>query len=214
MSSKPWSGLKQKITLWTGLKKVRATRLSKYYSSLVVVVPLAAASNQLLFTRYGIVVPSPTNSVILYFSALSFFLGSALFDIKCPAAIRDYDSRFRFVEDWVVHAERMTASLDKIEGKINDTLQKIVAKIETVKAPDPEKALEGALLEAHQSLQTQLLLKEGFESLDAIWSDENECAPIGRVLVQALYAISAALAGYITFYDAPLRVLSSLSQGG
>jgi hypothetical protein len=197
--------LSGKVLLWTSLRSIRNVQASSIFSSLVIVIPMATMLKLDELLQFG----TSDSQIILYFSALFFYFGCLLFDQLSPRVIREFETRFKFSEEWMTHQTKRNDFVKKVRDEVESILAKNLHDLEDIAAGTSEarnvSKIETAMI-AVAGLESQAF---GVELIDNIWSDKNSETPIRRCLVQLSFFISGLFLTYITFYVAPFRVIQA-----
>ncbi len=191
--------LHQMYFSWSIAKGIRRLKVSAYFQILSALIPLYASLALLFREKIGFDIPVPANLVALYFSSLFFFIGSCIFDVLCPRIIKEHPSRYTFVQDCIKYSE-LTIPFRKQSDK---AVEKIVSAMLRKAGEEPSVADLQAAYDAEMGVAST-------ETLEKMWQERNFEQPLILATITLFYCASFLMAAYVTFWDAPRRVISAL----
>lgn len=151
------------------------------------VVPLLASAVDFIHRNFTLQISIPASLLISYFAALSYVVGSLVFNVFCPSDVKQYRNLRAMFEDIQQRLPKSTAAPDVAHGSQHGAL-----------ASSPEELISKALHE----VAPDVLLEELAEK----WDNENRSKKAVRFCVAALFFITLLLVAYLSLVDAPLRV--------
>jgi hypothetical protein len=184
---------------WHAQKMLSTSRLSTVSAVLTFFVPIYAAAELLVSARYNISLPHPVNLLAAYFGALLYSVANYSHSFFCPRIIRDYPSKYMFIEDCVSQSHDVWNYLQAIEQK----------QIQITGSSDNRDQVD--LEDTIKKMMQYEMERVALPKLKDLWDERDSNQVFIRRLIGGTYVLSIAIFGWLTFYDAPSRVIKALA---
>lgn len=189
----------RRFPCWDELKRVRRLPLATAYATFLIAIPLAVGVRATLKQQFDVVVDVPVHLLMLYLASLSFYVGTVIFDLRCPRIIRDNESRYHFVATCLTHSDRKIKYRQSITDRI-DAILKAHAERGRYELPLPEAT---TIFE-----ETAKLVES--DALEDIWERNNADYYWERGAILVLFATAFVITFIVSAIDTPWRVFHSL----
>lgn len=199
--------LDQRFFSWSAAKGIRHLNISAYFQVLSAIIPVYASIAYVFQVKTGQNLPVPVNLFALYFSSLFFFLGTCIFDVFCPRIVKEHPSRYVFVQDCIKYSELTMQYARQSEKAVSEIVSAILSK----KREDAgEKANPKSGFVNLDSAYNAEMDVASTVALKKVWMDKNFERQSSLALVGLCYLLSFSIGAYVTFWDAPRRVILAL----
>jgi hypothetical protein len=192
---------------WDDLLRVRHLNVYRYAGWAIILVPLLASTQSVFNNHLHIYIPIPVNLLITYFSSFLFLLGALLIDLLCPEIIKihqNFKTYYEFITNEVENTSRISRNFERQVERVLAELQEKIAGNGAETLTDEHL---GPLLE---KLLLEVTAKSFLNEAPRVWNDQNGKLFYARVAITVSFIISATMAVYLGFVNAPFGVLRAM----
>jgi len=189
---------------WQSIHIIRKLNIYNFAKWALILVPIVGTFGHFLNARYNVRFEMPVDLLLTYFSALFFLASSLLADIFCPTVVRTHKDFGTFLDTFVSKADAISQLNQRTSELERNLLEKLAAEVAQDVSPETKSEaifIQALLLQASKTLPEAAL---------RIWNDANDQKPLIKLSITIGFFFAATIAIYISFYDAPLRVIKAL----
>lgn len=186
---------------WSTLKEISKSKITTSCAIWIFVVPAIAKISSFVGThKYGGVnfeIVAPESLLLLYFSAISFFLGTLLYTVTCPPLIKLVDNfdEFDRLQMTAFNLSQSLGSFSKDDAKSVISLIRDKVGMTESKNIDKEEAL---LIEAGNNIDSIMVAPDKLR--DCFWliyETHKSQKVVAQFSVFGFYLIGFAILSYI-----------------
>ena len=197
---------------WIILKDICTGKMIASTSIWIFIVPAVTKVFNLIESSTpvigGVNLVAPQNLIILYFSAIAFFLSSLIYTLFCPDLIKKYSS-FTDYQSEGKNEVNLTYSLKHLNGKSSKQLfDKLEKNIERASPDDVNKSLDATISIGKQPLSFTFKKEYLSEVYWTIYEYFSGYSIYAQIISWVLLVIGFILLAFILFANLYLVVLS------
>jgi hypothetical protein len=192
---------------WEHLQKIRKLPLYAFAKWTVVLVPVTASVALLAEQQWKIKFAFPVNMVVLYASSLCFFIASLIVDFLCPEIIKEHQNFDNFLTSSAKRADVVADVRRRVAEHQSPLFDALVTEGQRSSGSNQSGDRLVMLLER---LVTEEIPNAFIDTRRPAWREHNQSYWTVRILVTVFFILAAALALYVSLWDAPHRVIRAV----
>ena len=197
------------IPTWEDLFKIRRLNVHSIAKWAAFIIPVFASIDLLTNKHLNIHISMPVNLLLMYLSSITFLLSSLIVDSFCPLFIKDNKDFANFLDALLQKSAKIYDIKQKATSRKEALLEQISDEIEKATgSSSPDDNIKKLFL----MLLSEDVPAEVLNMAQPTWEDANNKWWLFRAIAITGFAVSASIGIYITFYDAPRRVVTVLAQ--
>ena len=195
------------IPTWERLIQIRHLGIYSFAKWAIILIPIIASVTAFVETHTQYQPSMPVNLLCLYGSSLVFYASGLFTDLFCPGPIKEhgnFEKNFVFLSS---NTDSLSEMKRRTAARIEEILDKLQMEVTRGGQPPPPTGKTESLLD---ELVLEQATTEFLDGARARWDEHNkeDLTPL-RAVIGLAYLVAATLGLYVTFWDAPMRVIAA-----